>query len=628
MDRQLRRLVAGAATALSAALFVSCALALPASGATGPLFTYATMSDGVKIALVVTYPEGYRPHSRWPALFMMDGYEGGGGAIDPGDWRNHYVIVHASLRGTGCSGGRFDLFDRRSAEDGKEIIDTWIPAQRWSDGDVGVIGHSYPGLTGFAVAETNPIHLKAIAVSGLIDDLYRGITYIGGVPDSGFPLLWTGVARPFAEQSGNLPRYAGETSSGDPTCAENIATRPPPNALDDPIVNGTASREDGVWWQAHSMITYISGITKPIHITQQYQDEQTGPRGGVVLWQHIPAGVPKRLVLTNGVHATHRIAHADDVAWLDCWILDKGKGCPNGIADPGQRVQIHFETTGPGNDPDQDQVNPPYISSDYPLPATVWQRYYLRGDGSLGTAAPVAGEQGRTYLTTPAGRQSYLSGAGAADATVDQAEPTLDGAYGQGYGRVDASPGPDELSYGLSFNGPTALAGPIDADLWLTSTAPDTDVFVQLLDVDSRGNYQYLQRGMLRASFRAVDPSLSDRIASGPYAGQIYRPYHPFTNPTLLTSLQPSELQIEIFPLGHVFRSGHKLVVKIYSPPFMDELYSYDSEQPPAANKILSDPDHRSSLLVPLMPTLPPISSTPPACGAQTGVRCVRPLNG
>jgi putative CocE/NonD family hydrolase len=268
------------------------------------------------------------------------------------------------------------------------------------------------------------------------------------------------------------------------------------------------------------------------------------------------------------------------------------------------------------------------VSRDYPLPETTWQRYYLHGNGTLAPSRPAPGEAGRTYVNTPAGRQGYLSGPGVADATVDQAEPALDGLYSQGYGRADSSRGPDELSYTLAFNRSTALAGPLEADLWLTSTAPDTDVFVQLIDVDSQGKYQYLQRGMLRGSFRAVDPRRSDRIASGPFAGQIYRPYHPFTNPTLLAPGQAYELQIEIFPLGHVFRPGHTLMVKLYSPPLADELYAYDSAQAPAANTILDDPAHASSLLVPLLSTVPPLGPAPPACGAQTGVRCVTPAAG
>jgi len=590
-------------------------------------FTYATMSDGVKIAIAVSFPNGFDPRIGKPALFMMDGYEGAAGALDPAEYGDHYVMVHASIRGTGCSGGRFDLFDRRSAEDGREIIDGWIARQPWSNGDVGIIGHSYPGLTGFLVASTRPQHLRVIAVSGLIDDLYRGISYIGGVPDPGFPLLWPTVLRPEQEQVPNAPLYVSRTRSRDPTCARNIATRPAPNLLDDPVLNGAVGREDGPWWQAHSLVTYVEGITKPIWIAQQYQDEQTGPRGGVVLWQRIPAGVPKRLVLTNGVHATNDIAHPDRVAWLDCWLLHHGAGCSGDIADPARRVQIHFETTGSGNDPQYDHVNPPYVASDFPLPETDWERYYLRGDGTLSGTRPRKGERGRSYVSLPAGRQSYLSGPGIADAFGTRSGDVVDAAYAKGYGRADASRGPDMLTYTLEFSRSRAIAGPIVATLWAKTTSVDTDFFVQLLDLDPSGNVSYLQRGMLRASFRALDEARSDRIASGPHAGEIYRPYHPFTSPAMLIPETVAEYQIEIFPVGAVFRPGHKLVLQIYSPPAMDEYFAYGSGQPPAVNTILNDQAHPSSVLLPLMQVLPPVGAAEPACGTQTGVRCVRPLS-
>jgi predicted acyl esterase len=608
-------------------MFACLLCAAPArAAAPDPTFSYATMSDGTKISVAVSYPDGFQAGTRWPALLEMDGYEGGGSAEDAGDWGNSFVVIHASVRGSGCSGGRFDLFDRVTADDGRQLIDDWIPAQSWSNGDVGIIGHSYPGLTGFAIAETSPTHLRATAVSGLIDDLYRGITYIGGIPNSGFPILWNALDRPASEQSGNASRYSSETSGGDPTCAQNIAARPAPNVLDDPILNGAVGREDSVWWAAHSLITGISGINRPIHVIHQYQDEQTGPRGGPVLWQNLPAGVPKRLVLSNGVHATNRVGHADAVKWLQCWIIEHGQDCPGGVADPAQRVQIHFETTGSGNDPELDTVNPPYVSSDYPLPETDWRRYYLRGDGGLDRLPPPAGEPSRTYVATPEGRQGYVSGAGVADATFSPAETALDGAYAQGYGPPTSAAGPDQLTYAVAFPQTTTIAGPLEADLWLSSTAPDTDVFVQLVDEDQAGNRQYLQRGMLRASFRAVDAGRSDRITSGPLAGEVYRPYHPFTSPALLTPAQPYELRIEIFPLGHVFRPGHRLLMQLYSPPPADEMYAYGSAQPPAVNTILGDAAHRSSLLVALLPHTPPIGPTAPDCGTQTGVRCTKPL--
>ena len=61
---------------------------------------------------------------------------------------DRYVTVLASVRGTGCSSGEFDLFSWRSALDGKEVIDKWIAKQPWSNGKVVIFGHSYSGITG------------------------------------------------------------------------------------------------------------------------------------------------------------------------------------------------------------------------------------------------------------------------------------------------------------------------------------------------------------------------------------------------------------------------------------------------------------------------------------------------
>src|SRR5207247_5655351 len=122
----------------------------------------------------------------------------------------------------------------RSSKDGAWIIDNWIPNQSWSNGKVGIYGHSYGGLTGFLVAAEVPTndHLKAVAVSGLIDDFYRGILYPGGVSNYGFPVLWGGVVRPESEHASNAPFL-----TSDPHCAQNYAQHegsdvvPPPTLV-------------------------------------------------------------------------------------------------------------------------------------------------------------------------------------------------------------------------------------------------------------------------------------------------------------------------------------------------------------------------------------------------------------
>ena len=73
----------------------------------------------------------------------------------------------------------------------------------------------------------------------------------------------------------------------------------------------------------------------------------------------------------------------------------------------------------------------------------------------------------------------------------------------------------------MRFEEATAIAGPITANLFVASSAPDTELFVQLIDRAPDGTLLYLNRGMLRGSHRAYDPALSQHTADG----RIYRPW-------------------------------------------------------------------------------------------------------
>jgi predicted acyl esterase len=161
--------------------------------------------------------------------------------------------------------------------------------------------------------------------------------------------------------------------------------------------------------------------------------------------------------------------------------------------------------------------------------------------------------------------------------------------------------------------------------LWLRTTAPDTDVFVQLVDQAPDGTEQYLQRGMLRASYRAVNSAASMRVGSGPDRGVVFWWQHPFSNRQLLTPRALYHLRLDVPPVGAVLRPGHRLLVQIYSPPVVDEFNAYASAQPPALNTIVSTAAHPSTVVLPLLPTLPPHTRKAPACGTVVGERCVHP---
>jgi len=600
MLKQLRRVLP--------LVMLAAALLVPAHGRTEIAgLEYITVSDGTLIAVNLQFPSGAAPVDGWPILIQIDGYAGASGPMNAGDARygnGKYVTAHMSLRGTGCSAGKFDLFDRRSAFDGYEVIED-LAGRGWSNGKVAIWGHSYSGLTGWLTAATQPPSLEAISVSGLIDDLYRGIVYMGGVSNLGFPLLWTGGYRPASEyQGGVIPGV----SSGDRTCIANQATRYPPDVMDNPIVNGVASLgEDNQWWASHSTITYLDGINVPTHIAQSYQDEQTGPRGSNLLWQRLDErkpNLPKRLLLTNGVHSTNTNppeVRDDRIAFLDCHVRTV---CSADILDPAKRVKVLWEMHNDGSALRSTGVT---ADSDWPLSQSAWTRYYLQPNGGLDTAVP-AGAGSSPYVsgTKRAGAWSYLAGSNVGT-------------------EITTANLPDEVRFTSSaFQAPTAIAGPISMTLFASSTAPDTEFYVELNDVDADGNMTRLQRGMLKASHRDLDVLRTDYNADG----EIIRPYHPHTNTATKVIVPGSvyQYEIEVFPLGHVFRPGHSLVIRITQPPANDSLATYVPTTPPGVNSILFGGDTPSSILLPFVPAAT-VSGPDLGCGKQVGLeRCSKPV--
>ena len=558
---------------------------------------YVTMSDGTSIAVNVRFPKGFDEGRQYPAIFEMSGYDGGssdGEGPDGGEgsrgltkiFDDEYVTVHASVRGTGCSGGEFDLFSWRSALDGRELVE-WIAEQRWSNGDVGIYGHSYGGITGFMVAATRPPHLRAVSVSGLIDDLYRGIVYPGGVSNYGFPLLWTGAIRPLYDVGGGT--FPG-LAAGDPQCAANLATHSR-TVLNDPILQGLQDT-DNTWFQVRSLVNYAERIDVPIHITGAYQDEQTGPRGPYHLFEEV-RGVPKRLLMSNGDHGTQTgpaEVHGDRKAWLDHWV--RGIGRPY----PRSSVTTLLEMVDGKSNGRKD-------STSFPLEDTRWTKVYL-GEGGALTWAPPRGEQPADRYVAGSPRQSWSFQAGHSAGS-----------------QVTTPEGPDELTYRSDkLDSPMAVVGPITATLHMESTAPDTEIFVQLIDEAPDGSRYYLQRGMLRASHRAIDRLSSDVRPDG----TIYRPHRPHTNPTSIEPGRVYQYLVEVFPLGHVFRPGHRLVVKIHTPPAVDSYYAYVPKRPAGVNTLYHDADRPSHLTLPVVSLAGVrLGPEPRPCTLQE-VRCVR----
>jgi uncharacterized protein len=647
------------AVAVLATLLAPAALARAPGPYSGGPTHFFTSSDGDEIALTIVLPKGYKKGKRYPTILEMAGYENGSASPDGrtmlgqtkdflcaqgppnqcpeeepplADDSHHgtsayrydkeYVSVHASLPGTGCSSGEFSLYSRDDAKAGAELIDQWIPKQPWSNGKVGLLGHSYSGATATLIASHQPKHLVAMTVSGLVDDNYRGITFPGGVLNTLFPPLWyLGIRNGYHIAGGSGQGIARNIDNDNgQRCAANTATHTV-DMDNDPILNGVMSQGlDSEYWERVSLISYIKRINVPIHITGTFNDEQTGARGTARLWQELTPGVPKRLLQTNGNHDTNVVARetwADRKAWMDHWMR-------------GVRPQSGWEMTNADGSIKQASVrtlfelhpnkrgdlisNGHYDATEWPVEGTSWTTYLMCAGKTL-TTQPAACEEGSDSYVSGTRRHSWLY----------QAGPELGPP-------VTSEDGPDQVFLRgpvVRRGGDWAVAGPIVADLRMSITGNNTDLFVQVADLDTKSNeLKFLTRGWLKASHRAIDEQNSDYSDVDPDRPHfMYRPYRQHTEPVDVPPGEPVDYRVEVWPTAHVFRPGHQLVVIVTAPPAIDSNYSFaaQSNQPVSVNTVFyKDPKYPSSITLPVIPVprIAGLGATGPGCGEYWQVRC------
>ena len=105
---------------------------------------------------------------------------------------------------------------------------------------------------------------------------------------------------------------------------------------------------------------------------------------------------------------------------------------------------------------------------------------------------------------------------------------------------------PDVLTYSTPIlNDDLEVTGPITAKIYASSSAPDTDFYVILVDVYPDGHTQYLTQGQLRARYR-----------------------NGMESPQLLNAGEIVELDIVIQSTSNVFQKGHRLRIEITSSDY------------------------------------------------------------
>src|SRR6185436_3501659 len=162
----------------------------------------------------------------YPTLVEYSGYgyarpSGPQSGIQPVASALGYAVVDVNMRGTGCSGGAFDFFEMLQSLDGYDVVEA-VAAQPWSNGNVGLVGISYPGISQLFVAQTQPPHLRAITPLSVIADTYRSTLYPGGILNNGFATDWAEDRAHDSRPAPDGQAWAQERiDAGDTTCAAN-----------------------------------------------------------------------------------------------------------------------------------------------------------------------------------------------------------------------------------------------------------------------------------------------------------------------------------------------------------------------------------------------------------------------
>lgn len=127
------------------------------------LDAWIPMPDGVRLFAHIHRP---KTGKKWPVIvihnpyisnFMMESI------IDGPVFAKHgYIVVDVNVRGTVLSEGEWTPYENRR-QDGKAIID-WVGEQDWCDGNIGTYGGSYLGYTQLCIADYEHPMLKTMFV--------------------------------------------------------------------------------------------------------------------------------------------------------------------------------------------------------------------------------------------------------------------------------------------------------------------------------------------------------------------------------------------------------------------------------------------------------------------------------
>ncbi len=553
---------------------------------------YIETRDGTLLAAMVRPPLGKTmADGPFPTLVEYSGYA----VADPDNPQPSslitsvlgYATVGVNMRGSGCSGGVIDLFGLPTTADGYDVIET-VAAQSWvQGGKVGMIGISFPGISQLFVGGARPPHLAAIAPVSVIADIYQSPGFPGGIFNNGFAQSWLQERKDDAAPApeGGQRWARKRVNEGDETCRANQRLR---LQTQDPVAVTTANPfYVPRLMDERSPITWVGDVEVPMFLSSAWQDEQTGGGFASMLFR-VPRRRDVKVTVMNGVHSSTLdpavlfnwlafldlyVAHrVPDMATLTTIapiiyqsILEDGAPTPplpadrfDSITDYQQALDL-FESdphirvlmeNGAGS-PTPGVPAPTFELGfrKWPPPEARPTAWYLGPNGTLTPKRPRNGDQGAdSYHPDPSVRPAQTL-PDTRDQSWDTIPPYDWRLLVDGTALAYATPPLDR---------DVTIVGPGSVDLWLRSSADDTDLQVTLTEIRPDGLEVLVQNGWLRASHRKLARKLSSVLEP--------RPTHLQRHARPMPQGKFTKVRVGLFAVSHVFRKGSRLRVSVEAP--------------------------------------------------------------
>lgn len=510
------------------------------------------MRDGKRLSAYVYFPPGKPP---WPAIFEQRYADISGAGSRKAAARfaeGGFVIALVNYRGTHLSEGVYRGYrglQWGELRDGYDLCE-WLAAQPWCTGKVGTYGGSQAGYAQNYLAVTQPPHLVAQYMTDTGLSLYQEGYRIGGVTKPQRFIKGGAVARDLKDNEAMLREWDQHPDYDDYWRDEDASLHF--GKMNCPCFT------IGSWFDFMCQGSVASFVGR-----QRHGGPNSRGRQQLILGPWLHGGYPKSNKIGELVFPES--AFFDVYAHMTKWFNHFLKGEDNGIE---KETPVRYYVMGACGEPGA-PGNVWREAADFP-PASTAAAWFLQPDGRLAPDKPVVPGASTSYASDP--RRPMIINAtgfpGARDARGFEEQAEV---------RTWTS---DVLAQ------PMEVTGRIKAEIYVSSTARDTDFILRVTDVHPDGRSILLMDYPLRARY-----------------------HEGFEHQKLLVPGQVTKLAWDIGWTSIIFNKGHRVRITIASTgaPFYEPnpqtggpiTHFVIDPGVAAINTIWHDPRHASRVILP-----------------------------